>query len=103
MLAAGVCLSLIAQIAEQIDYLRFMPPRTPENSRRWWRAVILAGPGWVIFGAIKQVIGLFLAVYIIANVAGGAAVANQPVHQFLEIYRTSCRRRSRWVSPSSWS
>jgi hypothetical protein len=33
MLAAGVCLSLIAQIAEQIDYLRFMPPRTPENSR----------------------------------------------------------------------
>ena len=55
MLAAGVCLSLIAQIAEQIDYLRFMPPKTPENSRRWWSAVILAGPGWVIFGAIKQV------------------------------------------------
>ena len=51
MLAAGVCLSLIAQIAEQIDYLRFMPPRTPENSRRWWTAMILAGPGWVIFGA----------------------------------------------------
>ena len=87
MLAAGVCLSLIAQIAEQIDYLRFMPPRTPENSRRWWRAVILAGPGWVLFGAAKQVIGLFLAVYVIANVADGAAVANQPVHQFLEIYR----------------
>ncbi len=87
MLAAGVCLSLIAQIAEQIDYLRFMPARTPENSRRWWRAMILAGPGWVFFGAIKQVIGLFLAVYIIASVADGAAVANQPVHQFLEIYR----------------
>jgi purine-cytosine permease-like protein len=86
-LAAGVCLSLIAQIAEQIDYLRFMPPRTPENSRRWWTAVVLAGPGWVIFGAIKQIVGLFLAVYIIANVAGGAAVGNQPVHQFLEIYR----------------
>jgi purine-cytosine permease-like protein len=86
-LAAGVCLSLIAQIAEQIDYLRFMPPKTPENSRRWWRAVVLAGPGWVIFGAIKQAIGLFLAVYIIANVSDGAGVANQPVHQFLEIYR----------------
>src|SRR3954471_5134117 len=87
MLAAGVCLSLIAQIAEQIDYLRFMPPRTPENAGRWWTAVLLAGPGWVIFGAIKQVVGLFLAVYIIANVADGAAIANQPVHQFLEIYR----------------
>ncbi len=87
MLAAGVCLSLIAQIAEQIDYLRFMPPKTPENNRRWWRAVILAGPGWVFFGAIKQIIGLFLAVYIISNIPGGAAVANQPVHQFLEIYK----------------
>jgi purine-cytosine permease-like protein len=86
-LAAGVCLSLIAQIAEQIDYLRFMPPKTPENSRRWWTAVVLAGPGWVVFGAIKQIVGLFLAVYIIANVTGGAPVANQPVHQFLEIYR----------------
>ncbi|MBT0773258.1 hypothetical protein KIH74_30215 [Kineosporia sp. J2-2] len=86
-LAAGVCLSLIAQIAEQIDYLRFMPPRTPDNARRWWTAVLLAGPGWVIFGALKQVVGLFLAVYILANVADGAGVANQPVHQFLEIYR----------------
>ena len=86
LLAAGVCLSLIAQIAEQIDYLRFMPPKTPENTRRWWTAVLLAGPGWVVFGAAKQVIGLFLAVWVIATVADGAAVANQPVHQFLEIY-----------------
>ena len=87
LLAAGVCLSLIAQIAEQIDYLRFMPPKTPQNARRWWTAVLLAGPGWVLFGAVKQVIGLFLAVWVIATVADGAAVANQPVHQFLEIYR----------------
>ncbi|MCX5046036.1 hypothetical protein OG921_22960 [Aldersonia sp. NBC_00410] len=86
LLAAGVCLSLIAQIAEQIDYLRFMPPRTPENKRSWWTWLVLAGPGWVIFGAIKQVVGLFLAVYLIANVADGASIANQPVHQFLEIY-----------------
>ena len=87
LLAAGVCLSLIAQIAEQNDYLRFMPPRTPENSRSWWTWLFLAGPGWVIFGAIKQIVGLFLAVYLIANVADGAGIANQPVHQFLEIYQ----------------
>ncbi|WP_138734944.1 purine-cytosine permease family protein [Modestobacter excelsi] len=86
LLAAGVCLSLIAQIAEQIDYLRFMPPRTPANARKWWTWVVLAGPGWVLFGAVKQVVGLFLAVYLIANIADGAAIANQPVHQFLEIY-----------------
>ena len=34
--------------------------------------MFLAGPGWVIFGAIKQIVGLFLAVYLIANVADGA-------------------------------
>jgi purine-cytosine permease-like protein len=86
MLAAGVCLSLIAQIAEQIDYLRFMPPKTPENSRRWWIAVITAGPGWVFFGAIKQIVGLFLAVYLIMNFAEQAGVANEPVEQFLAVY-----------------
>src|SRR5712675_948378 len=87
LLAAGVCLSLIAQIAEQNDYLRFMPPKTPENKRSWWTWMILAGPGWVFFGAIKQIVGLFLAVYLIANVADSAGVATQPVHQFLEIYK----------------
>ena len=87
LLAAGVCLSLIAQIAEQIDYLRFMPPRTPSNTRSWWAWMLLAGPGWVIFGAIKQAIGLFLAVYLISSVAGSTSVADQPVHQFLLIYR----------------
>ncbi len=87
LLAAGVCLSLIAQIAEQNDYLRFMPPMTPENKRTWWTWLILAGPGWVFFGAIKQVVGLFLAVYLITNVVGSTGIANQPVHQFLEIYQ----------------
>jgi purine-cytosine permease-like protein len=87
MLAAGVCLSLIVQIAEQIDYLRFMPPKTEANARSWWRAMILAGPGWVIFGAIKQAIGLFIAVYLIARLDPSAvAVAAEPVQQFVGVY-----------------
>ena len=73
LLAAGVCLSLIAQIAEQIDYLRFMPPKTAANNRVGGRPCSLAGPGWVVFGAIKQVVGLFLAVYMIAESAGARA------------------------------
>ena len=88
MLAAGVCLSLMAQIAEQIDYLRFMPPKTAENKGAWWRAVILAGPGWVIFGAIKQIVGMFIAIYLIATLDPAASVhANEPVHQFLGVYQ----------------
>jgi purine-cytosine permease-like protein len=78
---AGIALSLIAQIGEQVDYLRFMPAKTAETSRRWWAAVIAAGPGWVILGALKQLGGAFLAFYIVGKV--GSAVATQPVEQFL--------------------
>lgn len=86
MLAAGVCLSLIAQIAEQIDYLRFMPPRTPANRRAWWTATILGGPGWVVFGATKQILGMFLAIYLVSTIPGARAFANEPVQQFLATY-----------------
>jgi purine-cytosine permease-like protein len=78
---AGIALSLIAQIGEQVDYLRFMPTKTAESSRRWWTAVIAAGPGWVVLGALKQLGGAFLAFYIVGKV--GSAVATQPVQQFL--------------------
>jgi purine-cytosine permease-like protein len=80
LLGAGVCLSLIAQIGEQIDYLRFMPPKTAENRRTWWTAVIAAGPGWVVLGALKQAIGAFLAVYVLTRV--GPATATEPIEQF---------------------
>ncbi|WP_052890173.1 hypothetical protein [Thermogemmatispora carboxidivorans] len=79
---AGVALSLIAQIGEQADYLRFMPDKTRENSGRWWLAVLSAGPGWVILGALKQLAGAFLAFYIFAEV--GAQLADQPIQQLLK-------------------
>ena len=77
---AGIALSLIAQIGEQVDYLRFMPAKTKENARGWWTAVIAAGPGWVILGALKQLGGAFLAFYVIGEVGQSKAV--QPVEQF---------------------
>ncbi|WP_232663614.1 purine-cytosine permease family protein [Pseudonocardia sp. TRM90224] len=79
-LAAGVALSLIAQIGEQVDYLRFMPPLTPANRFQWWAAVLSAGPGWVILGAIKQISGGLLAVWILDEV--GAVAAVEPIRQF---------------------
>ena len=84
MLGAGVCLSLIMQIGEQIDYLRFMPPKTAENSKSWWLAVFSAGPGWVILGAIKQIIGAFLGFYLLTRFP---AVHNtEPVQQFVSVF-----------------
>lgn len=80
-LGMGVALSLIAQIGEQVDYLRFMPDKTAANTRRWWAGVLAAGPGWVILGALKQLGGAFLAFYIFAQV--GATVATEPIQQYL--------------------
>ncbi len=78
---AGVALSLIAQIGEQVDYLRFMPQKHKGNAGRWWFAVIAAGPGWVVLGALKQLGGAFLTFFIAGSV--GLKVANEPIRQYL--------------------
>lgn len=59
--AATVAFSLVVQIGEQVDYLRFLPEKTAANRRRWWAAVIVAGPGWIVPGMLKLSGGAFLA------------------------------------------
>lgn len=59
--AFSVGLSLVTQIGEQVDYLRFLPEKTAANRKRWWAALLLAGPGWIVPGALKLVAGAFLA------------------------------------------
>ncbi|HRJ24530.1 MAG TPA: hybrid sensor histidine kinase/response regulator, partial [Thauera sp.] len=65
LLAVGagcaVAFALICQIGEQVDFLRFLPHPVPGNRVRWWAAVVAAGPGWIIPGAVKMVGGAFLA------------------------------------------
>ncbi len=80
-LGAGIALSLIAQIGEQVDYLRFMPAKTKATARRWWIAVLAGGPGWVILGAVKQLGGAFLAFYVASKV--GLTKAGEPIEQYL--------------------
>jgi len=60
-MAATVAFSLVVQVGEQVDFLRFLPERTRENRWRWWAAVMIAGPGWVIPGMLKMLAGAFLA------------------------------------------
>ncbi len=59
--ALGISLALIAQIGEQVDYLRFMPPLTKKNRLKWWSSMLISGPGWIILGFAKQIGGIFLA------------------------------------------
>ena len=42
--------ALVTQMGEQADYLRFMPARTAHNKGRWWLAVVVGGPGWIVPG-----------------------------------------------------
>ncbi len=63
--AATVVFSLIAQIGEQVDYLRFLPEAGEHNRRRWWTALLLAGPGWIVMGAAKMLGGALLAFLVI--------------------------------------
>ena len=66
-IAASILLSLIPQIGEQVDYLRFMPHRTAGNRLSWWTALIVAGPGWIFMGAAKLFAGSFLAVLVLQH------------------------------------
>jgi signal transduction histidine kinase/CheY-like chemotaxis protein len=59
--AATVVFSLIAQIGEQVDFLRFLPPRGTPGKRAWWIAYLAAGPGWIVPGVLKLLAGSFLA------------------------------------------
>lgn len=79
--AAGIALSLIAQIGEQADYLRFMPDKTKKSSVGWWIAVLGAGPGWVILGAAKQLMGSFFASLAFTH-GTPLAKANEPIQMY---------------------
>ncbi|MBK6907305.1 MAG: response regulator [Rhodocyclaceae bacterium] len=80
-IAAGISFSLIAQIGEQVDYLRFMPERTKKNRWSWWLNMMTGGPGWVFIAFIKQMGGAMLAAG--AVVAGLAIVdAKEPIQIF---------------------
>ncbi|MCP5144472.1 MAG: response regulator [Gammaproteobacteria bacterium] len=88
--AASILFAMMAQIGEQVDYLRFMPPKTAENRRRWWFWLILAGPGWIFIGFIKMLLGSFLAyVAISRSVPFEQAVDPTYMYQMIFNYLTS--------------
>ncbi len=65
--ASSVLLSLLPQIGEQVDYLRFLPERRRGNRFGWWLAVLGTGPGWVFTGGLKLLAGSFLAWMLVSR------------------------------------
>ena len=84
--AATVAFSMMAQIGEQVDFLRFMPDKTPSNKLRWWLAMIAGGPGWVVFGAARQLLGALLAHLAIRH-GISPEHAHEPTQMYLVAYQ----------------
>lgn len=80
--AMTICLSLIAQIGEQVDFLRFLPERRKSDPLLWWGAMLAGGPGWVIPGVLKQLAGSFLAFVVVQHELGLDA-AVEPTQMYL--------------------
>ena len=83
--AAAILMALVAQLGEQVDYLRFLPEPTPETRWRWYAAVVLAGPGWVGIGSIKLLFGSFLA-FLLFSMGSDATVAADPTRMYIHAY-----------------
>ncbi len=83
--ACTVVFALIVQVGEQVDYLRFLPPLGAHNRKRWWIALLTAGPGWIVPGALKMLGGAFLTfVALRYNVDVPHAV--EPTQMYLVAY-----------------
>ena len=80
--ACAVIFSLVVQIGEQVDVLRFMPERTATNRVRWWAAVLISGPGWIVPGMLKMAGGAFLA-FVALQFHVSVQRAGEPTQMFL--------------------
>jgi signal transduction histidine kinase len=90
--ATTVVFALVAQIGEQVDFLRFLPRRAPgrTEARRnalWWVALLSAGPGWIIPGGIKMLGGSFLAYFAVTQGIPFLHAA-EPTQMYLVAFKT---------------
>lgn len=83
--ACSVLFAMVAQIGEQVDYLRFLPERTSDNQRQWWFWLVLSGPGWVVFGLIKMLLGSFLA-YLAITQGASLLQASDPTRMYQRVF-----------------
>lgn len=83
--ATTIAFSMVAQIGEQVDFLRFMPELTEKNRFRWWISTISAGPGWILFGMLRQLGGALLAHLAIRH-GISPLHAHEPTQMYLTAY-----------------
>lgn len=84
-MATSILLSLLPQIGEQVDYLRFLPARSATGRIKWWGTMLFAGPGWVFTGCAKLAAGSFLTYLAVERGIDWDAAA-QPATMFRIAY-----------------
>ncbi len=77
-LATGVLLALLAQVGEQVDFLRFVPEPVGERDWRWWLAVLSGGAGWIVPGMLKILLGAGLAVLALGTASRPSTPPSRP-------------------------
>jgi signal transduction histidine kinase/CheY-like chemotaxis protein len=58
-----------------------LPEKPKQDQWRWWTALILGGPGWIIFGALKILLGSFLAYFALTQ-GVSMDLADDPAHMY---------------------
>lgn len=85
-LSLSILLSLLPQIGEQVDYLRFLPPVERIGRRRWWAAMLAGGPGWALIAAMKQLLGALLALLLVGS-GSPPSQATEPMAMYSHVFR----------------
>ncbi len=83
--AGSIIFVLICQTAEQVDFLRFLPPHRTGRDRGWWLAMLVAGPGWIVIDVAKLVAGSLLATAAL-HAGFSATDAVQPAQMYRLAY-----------------
>jgi len=63
-----------------------MPEKNKNNKVRWWLATISAGPGWIIFGMLRQLGGALLA-HLAMRHGIVPEHAHEPTQMYLVAYK----------------
>lgn len=82
-LSAAALMSLLAQIGEQADYVRFMPDAGEKPSASWRFWTFMSGPGWALIFLATYTAGSYIASFAAAHIG---AASNEPFQTFLYTY-----------------
>nr|WP_232091780.1 hypothetical protein [Acetobacter aceti] len=85
--AFSIIFSVVTQIGEQSDFLRFLPvPQNGQQKWAWWTVTLTCGAGWIFMGGLKILAGMFLA-WVTLRHGESFVVAQQPTTMYLTAFR----------------